>query len=153
MKRRHHSKSTLFLMELLLNLLLFCFLCGCGLQFFIKSDNLIKNADILQNAVRITTSIASVYETGDGDFTALCELFELADITEHSLSLYYDETYIPCDKANSTYYALVVKEDGIPCKAAIDFCDSNGDIIYSIQVCNYTPLTLSNVPEKEVPAP
>lgn len=162
MRRQHHSKSSLFLMELLINLLLFCFLCGCGLMFFIKSHNLSQDATALHNAVRITSSVAGIYETGDGTLASISEAFEYATIEEDTLYLYLDKDYNPCAKASSTCHITVrpmesstaAKEPeaaGTLNKIRIDFYNMDGKVDYSIQACNYSPYTLSTA--KEVVAP
>ena len=151
MRRRQYPKSGLFLLELLINLLLFCFLCGCGLMFFMKSYNLTHDATCLHNAVRIASSVAGIYETGDGSLTPLCNVFSDADRTGDTLSIYFDEEYNPCEKELSVYYILITETDTTPAKIRIDFYDSDGETAYSIEAYNYTSSTLGTV--KEVAAP
>lgn len=151
MRRYHHSKSGLFLMELLFNLLLFCVLCGFGLMFFIKSHNLSNKTTALQHAVRITSSIANVYEAGDGTFSSICAEFSNADIEEDALYIYLNEDYQPCEKSDSFCFVEVNHLDSYPNNLSIDFYDNKGELIYSIHACNYTPKT--DISVKEVATP
>ena len=151
MKRNHHSKSGLFLMELLINLLLFCLLCGCGLMFFIRSYNLTTDATALHQAVGITSSVAGIYETGDGSFTPLLEVYAEAAQEDKYLCIYLDESFNPCAKDQTAYYIMVEQLDSTIGKIRIDFYNSNGEVLYTISAYHYTPATLGAV--KEVAAP
>lgn len=151
MSRNSHSKSGLFLMELLINLLLFCLLCGCGLMFFIKSYNLTNDATALHQAVGITSSVAGIYETGDGTFTPLLEIYTDAAREDKYLCIYLDEAYNPCPKEQTAYYIMVEQIDSAAGKICIDFYNSSGKVLYSISTCHYSPATLGTA--KEVAAP
>ena len=151
MRHKLHSKSGLFLMELLLNLLLFCLLCGCGLMFFIKSHNLTKDATTLQQAVSITSSVAGIYETGDGSFASLLQMYENADQEDKYLCIYLDEHFSPCPKEQTAYYVMAEAMDTSPDKIRIDFYNSEGEVLYTIWACHYTPATPGNI--KEVAEP
>ena len=147
MNRKTHSKSGLFLMELLMNLLLFCLLCGCGLLFFIKSHNLTNDATALHQAVSITTSVAGVYETGDGSLDSIQKLYTNADPNGKYLYLYLDENYLPCSKDQMAYYVIISQADHMVEKIQIEFCRSNGEVLYSICACNLTATTLGTAKE------
>ena len=150
MKQIQRSKSSLFLMELLINLLLFCVLCGCGLMFYIKSNNMTQKTTDLHNAVRITTSIAGIYESGDGSFNSLCEIYDECNTTEDSMSIYFDSSYMPCASETSVYEVVIQKTDSSIGKITIQFYNEKQEIIYSIDAFHYSPSTLTDV--KEVPA-
>lgn len=151
MSRYHHSKSGLFLMELLFNLLLFCVLCGCGLMFFIKSNNLNDSTTSLHHAVSITSSIASIYESGDGSTASICNIYKNCDTDDDCIYIYFDKEYQPCSKEYSKYYAVVRKVDTTLDKVDICFYNSKDSMLYSIRACHFTPSTLDN--HKEVTRP
>ena len=150
MKHYERSKSSLFLMELLLNLLLFCVLCGCGLMFFIKSNNMTQKTTDLHNAVRITASIAGIYESSDGSFASLCDVYNDCVVSEHSATIYFDDTYAPCTSGEGVYQVIIEKTDSSIGKITIQFYNEKNESIYSIDAFHYTPSTLSDA--KEVPA-
>lgn len=151
MSRYHHSKSGLFLMELLLNLLLFCVLCGCGLMFFTKSKNLTDSTTSLHHAAAITSSIANIYENGDGTLTAIHNEFEYAAMNDTSIYIYYDEYFNPCSKVDCEYYVLVKQKVTSLDKISIEFYNKKGTMTYSIMSCHFTPTILEKA--KEVPIP
>lgn len=142
MSHKSRSKSGLFLMELLINLLLFCVLCGCGLLFFIKSHNLTNSATALHQAVSITASVAGVYETGDGSLASISTVYTNADLEGKYLCIYLDENYLPCTKDQTAYYVMASQPDPMVCKIQIDFYNREGEVLYSIPACNYTATTL-----------
>lgn len=147
MSRKSHSKSGLFLMELLINLLLFCLLCGCGLMFFIKSYNLSNDATALHQAVSITASVASVYETGDGSLDSISAIYTNADMEGKYLCIYLDEDFLPCTKEETAYYVMAQQPDSMASKILIEFYNSNGEVLYTIPACNYTATTLGAAKE------
>ena len=149
MRHYERSKSSLFLMELLLNLLMFCVLCGCGLMFFIKSNNMTRNTTDLHNAVRITNSIASIYESGDGSLHSLCNIYTDCILEQDSVSIYFDEFYTPCTFNQRVYLVKVEKINSTIGKVAIHFYNEDNEVVYSIDAFHYTPSTLDSV--KEVP--
>jgi len=144
---RYRSKSGLFLMELLINLLLFCMLCGCGLIFFIKSSNLTKDATALSFAVSITSSVAGIYESGDGTLAPIQALYADADIDGDYLCIYLDEDFTPCQKGTAVYYVTTQLIGTSPNKVSILFYNHKGDVLYTVQACNHTPMTLTDAKE------
>lgn len=147
MKLYQNSKSSLFLMELLFNLLLFCALVGCSLLFFIKSYNLSAETTTLQHATRATTSVAEVFESGDGTLSSLCAVYEHADLVDNILYIYLDEEYNPCTKNEIVYYMMVSHMDSAIDTISIDFYDADGILFYSIKAGCYSPSTLYSVKE------
>ena len=147
MKRYNYSKSSLFLLELLINLLLFSLLCGYGLMFFIKSNNIAKDTTTLHHAVRITSSIASIYESSDGDYTALLTEFEDASLKDDGVYIYFDANFQSCDDNDFVYYVFIEDLKTSPNKINISFYDEDGTITHAITACHFTPSTLGNIKE------
>ena len=150
MKHYERTKSGLFLMELLLNLLLFCVLCCCGLMFFIKSNHMMQSTTDLHNATRITCSIAGIYESGDGSLSSIREIYTHGAETDDGFCIYFDENYNPCTDAHKTYEVVVQKTNTSLNKISIAFYNAKHELIYAIDTLCYTPSTLESV--KEVPA-
>lgn len=151
MSRYEHSKSGLFLMELLINLLLFCILCGCGLMFFVKSNSMTKSTTTLHNAVRITTSLASIYESGDGSLAPLYEAYNCSVLDGDSLYIYFDEKFQPCERDTSVYCVSIQSIEAGYSKVNIEFYDEKGSLTYSISSCNYMPFTPNTIEEVALP--
>lgn len=165
----NHSKSGLFLMELLINLLMFCLLCGCSLTFFLHSQNFIKNAAALHQAVSISSSIASLYESGNGSFDLCNETYPQSEFVDNVWYLYLDKTYQACEKEDSAYVLQAEYIQTIPIKKEINMVTSQEDNnciqlnfyerkdmlenenIYSIKVCCHVPRTLGDLKEETKP--
>ncbi len=150
MRHIERSKSGLFLMELLINLLLFCILCGCGLMFFIKSNNMTRNTTDLHQAVRITSSIASIYEVSDGKLDTIQDIYTQGTRLENILILYFDENYAPCNKTEASYEVRVQKlpaDTNTLEKVQITFYDEGDMPFYTIDACHFSPSTLESAKE------
>lgn len=139
------------LLELLFNLLLFCFLCGCGLLFFIKSHNLSTDATVLQQAVTITSSAAGIYESGDGSFSSLQETYVNACQEDGYLYIYLDNFFLPCKKENGVFYLTTKLSGTNPVKANISFYDGSGQLLYTIDACHYSSATPATAKEVITP--
>lgn len=150
MRHLRHSKSNLFLMELILNLLLFSLLCGCGLLFFIKSHKLSEETTTLQHATRIVSDIASIYESSNGDPACLYEIFSDGIFADDKVYLYYDTAYQPCEKNNAFCYAVIEQTNTNPGKIRIDFYNNSDTLFYSISACNHTPAVLQSSKKEDI---
>jgi len=144
MRKKHYPKSALFLVELLINILLFSFLCGCGLLFFMKSQKLTQDATALHNGVRIVSSLAAIYESGDGSLDQIPEVYPQAICTADSAVLYFDADYACCREPEASYRVHIQILEGAPDKAEIDFYDDK-EVLYSIRACYLSPTTLKEV--------
>ena len=147
MSRHKYAKSGLFLLELLINLLLFSLLCGYGLTFFTKSNNLSQDTTTLHQAVRITSSIASIYESGDGSYSSLCNEFKNATVEDDFLYIYFDTNFQPCSSNDFVYYVFIEDLKTSLNKVRISFYDADGNLSHAITACHYTPSTLGNIRE------
>lgn len=151
MTRYHHSKSGLFLLELIINLLLFCVLCGCGLTFFMKSNHMAKNATSLHHAVRIVSSVAGIYETGDGGLTTLEHIYPEASLDGKDMTIYFNSNYQSCSPGSAVYTVTAKLSDTVCDRLCVSFYDETGNMIYSLEACHYTPASLGKVKEVTVP--
>lgn len=141
------TKSSMFLMEIIINILLFSVLCVCSLQFFIKAYQLSENTTTLHHAVTACSNVASLYEAGNGDIDTLLGAYPYAISTNEQIIIYYDENYNDCQKDDRAYYILVERADTSIHKINIRFYNQKEEFCYSIQACNYQPLTPSDIEE------
>ena len=151
MSRYQHSKSGLFLLELLFNILLFCILCGCSLLFFIKAHNLSTDTTSLQHAIRINSSIAGIFQNSDGSFSTFLNEYPNAIIKNNDCYIYFNETYHHCNEADAFCFIVIEKINTTPQTIRIDFYNNKKNVIYSTTACMYTPYIANTV--KEVPIP
>ena len=112
MPKVKHTKSGTFLLEIILNILLFSILVIISLQFLVKTRALTTKTTILHNAVTINSGLASIYES-DGLNGLLNEYHDSKSISPQMV-LYYDQNFAHCKKT---------------------------DVVNKITSCHYTPLT------------
>ena len=67
MNQYRHSKSSLFLMEIILNILFFSILATFCVQIFFKGYQLSKSTEKLHQAVTACTSIAEICQSTEGE--------------------------------------------------------------------------------------
>lgn len=145
MIRYERSKSSMFLLEILINILLFSILCVCSLQFFIKSYQLTENTTTLHHAVTACNNVAAVYEAGDGSIAPIADAFPNA-ISEKGLTyIYLDENYQECDSQDVAYYITVEEMVSDISSIHISFYKNGEDASYSITAYHYQPLTPATV--------
>ena len=89
MKRVRHSRSGLFLIELMICILFFSVTAGICIQFFVKSHNMSQDAKNLYQAQQEAASMAEILEK---DIDSL-----------DNISVYYDKDWNQCDKEEKMY--------------------------------------------------
>lgn len=127
-----HSKSGLFLMELIIVLLFFSLASTVCVRLFVKSGTLSEDTVDLTYAVSQAQNLAEAYLACDGDIIQVHFLFPKSEIIEDDL--------------------LVVEDDGYTSTISFSPEDKNGlihgDIViynaaeeelYSLQVVHYIP--------------
>lgn len=154
MNKKHHSKNSIFLMELILNIFLFSVLLIIGLQFFIKTHVLTQTTTELHYATTLCSNIANIYESRNtlGDITDITSQFPYCTNMKNQIFIYFNDSFEECKMENSSYYVTVTpseySEHSQLSKADIIFYNKNKKLIYQIKACNYQPLTPS---PKEIP--
>ena len=154
MRVQKYSKNSIFLFEIIINLLLFSILVTIGLSFFIKTHNLTQKTCRLHHALTWCSNVASIYEVGDGSLYTLSEHFAYAgSISDDKLILYLDEEFNETDNENYSYYVMISlnrdSSNSNLTKADITFYADDADVIYTITACNYRKITPSTI-SKEV---
>lgn len=141
MKRYKSSGSSLFLLEIMVNILLFAVLLTICLQFFIKAHNLTNKTTELQRATTLCSSIASLYEAGDGGLDLIDEAYPNSVILDGHMILYLDQDFITCNLDDAVYIITISNGENEDRIRSIDITCSTGDReIYSITAKHYTQL-------------
>lgn len=96
MRRVRHSRSGLFLIELMICILFFSFTAGICIRFFVKSHNMSQDAKNLYQAQQEAASMAEILEK---DIDSL-----------DNISVYYDKDWNQCDKEEKVYWLEVTQE-------------------------------------------
>ena len=97
MRRVRHSKSGLFLIELMICILFFSFTAGICIRFFAKSHNMSRDAKNLYQAQQEASSMAEILEK---DIDSL-----------DNISVYYDEDWKQCNKEDMVYWLEVTEQE------------------------------------------
>lgn len=153
------SRSTLFLIELIIAIGFFAIAAAVCTQIFVKAHILSANTSDLNQAILYAESTAEAFRSCDGDFTSFAALFpeghaypakdrrpEARDSFDSGhLDLFYDKDWINCDPSGSVYHLLVnTTDEGDIRTAQISIIKTSSDeVIYSLDVHKH--------PAKEVP--
>ena len=150
MMRYQRTRSSVFLMEIIINLLLFSILCVCSLQFFMKAYQLTEKTTTLHHAVTACSNVASVFESGNGETDIIYDTYPYAIYVDDKILIFYDENYAECDREHGAYYVLVEKKESLINKISIRYYEIDSDYCYSIEAYHYQPLTPSTMEEVTV---
>lgn len=145
MIRYERSKSSMFLLEILINILLFSVLCVCSLQFFIKSYQLTAKTTTLHHAVSACNNVAAIYKASNGSVEAIIDTYPDAIQEGGFLYIYFDENYQECDSQNVAYYIIVTEQLSTIPSVSITFYQNGEDASYSIDAFHYEALTPADI--------
>lgn len=127
-----HSKSGLFLMELIIALLFFSLASTVCVSLFVKSATLSDDTVDLTYAVSQAQNLAEVYLSCDGDIRQVHFLFPESTISEDNLLVIEEDGLI------STLSFSPENEEGLVC-GDIVISNSSNEEIYSLQVLHHVP--------------
>lgn len=144
-----HSKSALFLMELIITILFFSLASAVCIQLFAKSHLLSKQTVNENHAVIQAQNLAECFLATEGDMEQLRELFP-ASATDDSILLLYDENWKECSASDACYSASMVTQpeaDGIiTADITVSTYNSNTvDSIYTLTVKQHIPERRGNI--------
>ena len=145
MIRYERSKSSMFLLEILINILLFSVLCVCSLQFFIKSYQLTEQTTTLHHAVTACNNIASIYKSSDDSFDLIMATYPDAIEEGGVLYIYLNENYQECDSQDVAYYITVSKQVSTIPSICITFYKNGEAATYTIDVYHYDALSPADI--------
>ena len=86
------SKSSLFLMELIIAILFFAIASGMCMQIFVKAHLLTKQTDHEQNALVVSDSIIASMKNAEGDLEQVASLFQ-GKMKDGQLNIFLNENF------------------------------------------------------------
>ncbi|MDR0446521.1 MAG: hypothetical protein LBH17_05775 [Oscillospiraceae bacterium] len=91
------AKTSLFLVELIIALLLFAFCAAVCIQIFRGASTRVNNSEALSRAVFEATAAAELYKAHGGDMRKTADEYDDAVINEadDSLTIHFDEAWEP----------------------------------------------------------
>lgn len=104
MRNRTKSKTSLFLMELVIAIMFFSVCAALCMQMFVKAHMLGIKTRELNHAVAISQGFAEVMRGTDGSLEAILEYYPMAVSDNDSFfEVYYDKNFAPCDYTDAAY--------------------------------------------------
>ena len=145
MRKQRSSRNSLFLVEIMLNLLFFVILITVCLQLFLKAQQLSKDTTLLHRAVTVCTSIAEVYQSGLDQADILQTIYPEALILNDTVLIYFDSSFTACSEFESVY-RVFLSENIENRRMTIRFLRKNEpDVIYELETSSYSPLSLGEL--------
>lgn len=141
-----HSRSSLFLMEMILAILFFSLASAVCIQLFAKSHTLSKLTINQNHALIQTQNLAEGFLAAEGDLEEISSLFPLSDLDEksNSITLYFDDDWNPVETESAAFQAVLTEsslvQDGL-ISADISVTEYKQDktLLYSLQVKQHIP--------------
>ena len=133
MRERQNTRSSLFLIELILAILFFSLASAVCIQVFVKAHFMSQSAKELP--LGYASSAAEVLAHTDGSYEAVKALLPEAMETDGIIYLCYDKNGETCAQKDAAYY-LYIEQTASPHsrEARIDFTDLDGDSLYHLSI-------------------
>jgi hypothetical protein len=154
--KRIHSSNSIFLMEIILNILLFSVLLVIGLQFFMQAHLQTQQTQALHQAVTSCESVAALFQSGDGTLEGLAADCAYSTVQNNEVNIYLDGSFAFCPKQDAAYSMTAAlssgENSGLSKLTVTCFTQTGGQELYSLTACRYTPQqsALLELPQKEV---
>ena len=101
-----HSRSSLFLMEMIIAILFFSLASAVCIQLFAKSHLLSTQTVNKNHAVILAQNLAESYLAAEGDLGAMHDLFSPSQQTEEdTMTLYFDSQWNLCSRGDSAGFS------------------------------------------------
>ena len=140
-----HSRSSLFLMELIIAILFFSLASAVCIRLFVKSHIISESTVNQNNAITYAQNMAEVWLSVEGDSAQLSEFFP-----EASASHVYHSDAVPQNDTTSSCYQLIFDTDWNACDniptsgdyfvSSLCTMQDSDDMLHAyINVCEITP--------------
>lgn len=141
MNKYRPVKSSIFLLEIILNIIFFAITATICVQLFFKAHMLSNHAQLLHNAVSSCSSIAEIYQSGRNGKELVLSLYPNAIELNSTILFYFDKNYTPCNEIDSTYRAILEYEKQKSTAKISFFSKGSTEEIYSFTFSSYVPQT------------
>lgn len=146
MRQKKGSKSSLFLIELIIVLFFFLLVAAVCVQVFAKSHTLSRSSRQLSHAQSLVSSVWEAVNGTDDPFSELSAFFPEGRYISSGFEVPYDKDFQPCEKSSAVYTLQIdLKQEGTDITGLITFKDSlQSQVIYSLDVYCHKSLSLSS---------
>lgn len=104
MRNSKQSKTSLFLMELIITIMFFAICSGVCVQLFVQSHVLGKETWELNRAVEKAQGFAEVMRGTDGTIESIMAQFpEAVSADDSYFEVFYDVNFLPCEYSEAVY--------------------------------------------------
>lgn len=130
---KSRSKSSLFLMELIIVLMFFSLCAATCMQIFANAKVKTDYSRDLTNAAFVAESVAEVYKAVGGDLEATASKCDGEAVPDGVMKIYYDKDWNPTAQDGAVYVMTVTETetDDIE-KAFIEVDDMEGENLFEI---------------------
>lgn len=137
-----HSRSTLFLLELIIAIFFFSVASTVCIQLFAKSHLLSKQTINENHAVTQAQTLAEGFLATDGNLLQIKELFPNAKYNSSSLTLYFDKDWNFCNVKDAHFVAkldyAVTDKNLCTANIFVSTCDlNNPNVLYSMEIIHH----------------
>ncbi len=141
MNKYRPVKSSIFLLEIMLNILFFAIVATICVQLFFKAHTLSQKAQTLHHAVTTCASIAEIYQSEQNGKEMVLSFFPNAIELDSTILFYFDKNYVPCNEIDSSYRAVLEYENFNHTAKISFFQKGSTEEIYSFTFSSYVPQT------------
>ena len=110
MNSRRNTRSSLFLIELMISVLFFALGSTVCIQVFVKAYTINEDARRLSFASLQASSAASALKYTNGSAEAMKEYFPQITEDKNGLSVYYDKTFKECNKSDRFFSMHITQQ-------------------------------------------
>ena len=144
MNQQKHDKSSLFLMEIIINILFFAFLASFCVQIFFKAYEMSKDTSRLHQAVTACTSIVEICRSENWQGADIKKIYTQYEEQEKVILIYFDKDFNACKKPDAMYCASVSWDEDNPEKVNVAMKEQGqNETIYELSASCYQPGVLN----------
>ncbi len=149
MNQRSNSKTSLFLMELIVAVFFFSLSAAVCVRLFVDAHLLAQKTVNLNNALTWSQSLAESFTGEKGNLEKIGKLYPSAFVTEKSLILFFDKDWkiISDDLSSASYEAILNVETKAASEVYSDVTDYDVPLIGNAIVGNITVVDVKDIAE------
>lgn len=145
MGSHNNTRSSLFLIELIIAILFFSLGSAVCVQSFAKAHTLTSQARDLSFASSTVSSAASVIKYTDGSLEQVQAYFPAAHDEDGDVVACFDESFAPCTADDAAYIMLIHTDaPGLVHTASIRMDGRDGEKLYELQISYPDPGEVSH---------
>ncbi len=108
MNNQTKSRTSLFLMELIITILFFSIASAVCVQFFVKAHTIGEKTKELNSAVAAAQGFAEVMRGTDGSIDSILSVYpDAIQGSDTFFEVFYDENFLPCEPEDAEYVSDV----------------------------------------------